>query len=131
MSFGLKNAGSTFSKLMGETVEAYIDDMVIKSRKARDHVKDASEVFEIFRKFKNPLKCAFGVSSRQFLGHVVSKRGIEPNLRHMRTLSEIKEPKTVRDVQSLTGTIAALGRFISKISDWCKPFFQVSSNLHL
>ena len=71
-----------------------------------------------------PLKCAFGVSSRQFLGHVVSKRGIEPNLTQVKSLSKIKEPRTVRHLQSLVGKIAALGRFISKMSDHCKPFFQ-------
>ena len=72
----------------------------------------------------NPLKCAFGVSLGQFLGHVVSKRGIEPNPTQVKSLSAIQEPKTVRDVQSLAGKIAALGRFISKMSDRCKPFFQ-------
>ena len=72
----------------------------------------------------NPLKCAFGVSSGQFLRHVVSKRGIEPNPTQLKSLSVIEEPKTVRDVQSLAGKIAALGRFISKMSDHCKPFFQ-------
>ena len=135
MPFGLKNAGATyqrlinkmFSKHIGKKVEAYIDDMVIKSKKSEDHVSDMEEIFEIFRKFRmklNPLKCAFGVSSGQFLGHVVSKRGIEPNPTQVKSLSSIQEPKTVRDVQSLAGKIAALGRFISKMSDRCKPFFQ-------
>lgn len=75
MPFGLKNAGATYQRLISKmffelietTVEAYIDDMVIKSKKANDHVKDAAKVFEIFRRFRmklNPLKCAFGVSSR-------------------------------------------------------------------
>ena len=73
-------------------VEAYIDDMVIKIRKAQDHIRDASEVFEVFRKFRmklNPLKCDFGVSSGQFLGHIVSKRGIEPSPTQVKTLSQI------------------------------------------
>ena len=90
MPFGLKNAGATyrrltnrmFSKHIGKKVEAYIDDMVIKSKKLKDHVSDMEEIFGIFRKFRmklNPLKCTFGVSSRQLLGHIISKRGIEPN----------------------------------------------------
>lgn len=84
MSFGLKNEGATyqrlinnmFFKLIGVKVEAYIDDLVIKSKEAKNHIRDASKVFEIFKQFKmklNPLKCAFGVSSGQFLGHIVSK----------------------------------------------------------
>ena len=107
MPFGLKNAGATyqrlinwmFSKHIGKTVEAYIDDMVIKTKKSKDHVSDIEEIFRIFRKFQmklNPLKCAFGVSSGQFLGHVVSKRGIEPNPTQVKSLSKIQEPRTVR-----------------------------------
>ena len=82
--YGMKNAraiyqrliSKMFLRLMGVTVEAYIDDMVIKIQRGQDHIRDASEVFEIFRKFRmklNPLKCAFGVSLRYFLGHIVSK----------------------------------------------------------
>ena len=59
-----------FTRMLGRNFEAYIDDMVIKSKKYEDHIKDAEEVFEIFQNFKmklNPLKCAFGVSSGQFL----------------------------------------------------------------
>ena len=65
-----------FIRLMGVTIKAYIDNMVIKSQKAQDHIRDVSEVFEIFRKFRiklNPLKCVFGVSSGQFLGYIVSR----------------------------------------------------------
>ena len=74
MPFGLKNAGTTYQRLInrmfsehiGKKVEAYIDDMVIKSKKLKDHAKDMEELFEVFRKFRmklNPLKCVFGVSS--------------------------------------------------------------------
>ena len=100
--------------------------MVIKSIKSQDQIKDANEVFKIFWKFKmklNPLKCAFGVPSRKFLGHVVCKQGIEPSPTQMKTLSEIEEPRTIRDVQSLIAKVAALSRFILKIFDRCKPFF--------
>ena len=57
------------------------------------------------------------------MGHVVSKKGIEPNPTQIK-MSKIEEPRTVRDVQSLAGKIAAIGRFISKMSNQCKPFFQ-------
>ena len=58
-----------FLIVMGVTVKAYIGDMVIKIRKAQDHIWDAIEVFEIFKQFRmklNPLKCTFGVASGQF-----------------------------------------------------------------
>ena len=76
MPFGLKNDRVTYQRLiskmflglMGVTVKAYIDDLVIKSR-TQDHILDANEVFKIFRKFRmklNPLKCAFRVSRGNF-----------------------------------------------------------------
>ena len=73
-------ANKMFQGLIGKTVEAYIDDMVIKSRAAPNHIRDVEECFAVFRKYKmklNPQKCAFGVSSGQFLGYIVSRRGIE------------------------------------------------------
>ena len=114
MPFGLKNAGAIyqrlinkmFFKLLGSTVEAYIDDMVVKSKIARDHLQDIDEVFGIFRKFRmklNPLKCAFRVSSSQFLVYIISRRGIEPIPTQVKMLSEIEEPRIVRDVRVLLG----------------------------
>ena len=116
-----------FSKYIGKKVEAYGDDMVIKSKKLKDHIEDMEEIFEVFQKFQiklNPLKCAFGVSSGNFLGHVMRKRGIKPNPMKVKSLSKIEELRTVQDVQSLAQKIAALGRFISKMSYCCKLFFQ-------
>ena len=90
MPFGLKNAGVTYQRLMnkmftkqlGRIIEVYIDDMVIKSKEADQHLRDIDECFQVLWHYKmrlNPTKCAFGVSSRQFLGHIVTKRGIEAN----------------------------------------------------
>ena len=88
MSFGLKNTGATYQKLVSmmfkdlirKTMEVYIDDMLVKSRMAEDHVEHLGQMFEILRKYQmklNPLKCAFGVDSRKFLGFMVNQRGIE------------------------------------------------------
>ena len=67
---------------MGKTMDAYIDDMVVKSKTEPDHVRDLTEVFAILKKHKlrlNVAKCTFGVSSGKFLGHLVTRRGIESN----------------------------------------------------
>ncbi|XP_070682894.1 uncharacterized protein [Malus domestica] len=90
MPFGLKNAGSTYQRLVnkmfknqiGNTMEVYIDDMVVKSRERCQHIDHLRNTFDILRRYHmrlNLAKCAFGVSSGQFLGHIVNKRGIEPN----------------------------------------------------
>ncbi|XP_059625401.1 uncharacterized protein LOC132268588 [Cornus florida] len=72
----------------------------------------------------NPAKCSFGVSSGQFLGHVVNHRGIEVSPAQAEALISNAEPKTIKEVQALTGKIAALSRFISKLSNRYKPFFD-------
>ena len=81
--FGLKNAGSTYQRMVmqmfeskiGRNIEAYIDDMVIKSRKVKEHLANLGEVFSVLREHKlclNAPKCSFGVSSGKFLGYMIT-----------------------------------------------------------
>ena len=73
----------------------------------------------------NPLKCAFGVSSRKFLGHLVSRRGIEANPEKIRAVISMLSPLTTKEIQSLAGRVAALNRFVSRATDQCLPFFKI------
>ena len=72
----------------------------------------------------NPSKCVFEVTAGKFLGFMVSQRGIEVNPEKVRAIMELKPPRTVKEVQSLNGKIAALNRFISRATDKCLPFFR-------
>ena len=66
-------------------IEVYIDDMVIKSKEVDQHLRDIDECFQVLRYYKmrlNLAKCAFGVSCGQFLGHIVTRCGIETNRRN-------------------------------------------------
>ncbi|KAI5333905.1 hypothetical protein L3X38_024037 [Prunus dulcis] len=135
MPFGLKNAGATyqrlvnhlFAPLIGNTMEVYVDDMLVKSRTADQHIPNLSAMFIILKQYKmrlNPTKCAFGVASGKFLGFMISQRGIEANPEKIQAILDMTIPKTVKDIQSLTGRVAALTRFISKATDRCAPFFK-------
>ena len=71
MPFGLKNAGSTYQRMMTKMFEVYIDDMVVKSKLVSEHVMDLTSIFEILREHKlrlNVSKCSFGVGSEKFWG---------------------------------------------------------------
>uniref|UniRef100_A0A2N9H2R1 Uncharacterized protein n=1 Tax=Fagus sylvatica TaxID=28930 RepID=A0A2N9H2R1_FAGSY len=136
MPFGLKNAGATYQRMMttmfgdhiGKTVEVYIDDMLVKSTRGEDHLVHLREVFEILRRDElrlNASKCLFGVRSGKFLGHVISSRGIEANPDQISALISLEEPKNTKQVQRLTGMVAALNRFISRSADKCRPFFRL------
>jgi hypothetical protein len=136
MPFGLKNAGATYQRLvnkmlekqMGRNVEVYVDDMLVKSVQALDHVSDLKEMFDTIRRYEmklNPSKCTFGVSSEKFLGYLVSQRGIEANPEKVRAILEMQPPRTTKQLQQLTRRIAALNRFISRSTDMCLPFFKI------
>ncbi|KAK0604374.1 hypothetical protein LWI29_015028 [Acer saccharum] len=72
----------------------------------------------------NPSKCVFGVPSGRFLGFQVHQRGIEVNPEKIKALEGMASPKTLKDVQRLTGCLASLNRFIAKSTDKCAPFFR-------
>ncbi|KAM2295071.1 hypothetical protein ACFX1S_034916 [Malus domestica] len=72
----------------------------------------------------NPNKCAFDVGSGKFLGFMISQQSIEANLEKIKAILDMKEPVASKDIQSLTGKVAALTRFISKATDKCAHFFK-------
>ena len=73
----------------------------------------------------NPSNYAFRVSSRKFLGFMVSHRGIKVNLNKIQAILNMEPPKNVKEVQSLTKRVAALNKFVSKATDKCLSFFKV------
>lgn len=83
MPFVLKNAGATYERLVtkmfhdeiGKSMEAYVDDILVKSKKSADHISDLGKTFKIMRHYKmkfNVAKCTFGVSSGKFLGFMIN-----------------------------------------------------------
>ena len=135
MPFGLKNAEATYQRLVnkmfsqqiGKNMEVYVDDMLVESKEELAHLDDLKETFATLKKHQmrlNLSKCVFGVALGKFLGFVVSQRGIEANLEKVRAIIDMASPKTIKDVQKLTGRIAALNRFVSRTTDKCLPFFK-------
>jgi len=133
--FGLKNAGATYQRLMdkvlahmlGKNVQAYVEDMVVTSPEKRRHVTDLEELFTTIARYKlklNPEKCIFGVEAGKFLGFLLSERGIEANLDKCATILAMRSPATVKEVQQLTGRMAALSRFVSASGEKGHPYFQ-------
>ena len=135
MPFGLKNAGATYQRLVnkmfsqqiGRNMEVYVDGMLVKSKEELTYLDDLKETFATLKKYQmrlNPSKCGFGVVSGKFLGFMVSQRGIEANPEKVRAIIDMTSPRTVKEVQKLTGRIAALNRFVSRATDKCLPFFK-------
>jgi hypothetical protein len=136
MLFGLKNADATyqqaiqacFKKQLNKNIEAYVDDVVVKTRNSDTLIADLEETFASLREYKwklNPNKCVFGVPSGKLLGFIISHRDIEANPEKISTITNMKSPACIKDVQKLTGCMAAVNRFISKLGERGLPFFKL------
>ena len=135
MPFGLKNVGATYQRLVnrmfhkqiGAFMKVYIDYMLVKSVKTELHITHLVEAFQVLKSYNmklNPAKRAFGVSAGKFLGFIVNSRGIEANLEKIKVVLDMLPPSNIKEIQRLTGRIAALSRFVSKANDKCQPFFK-------
>ena len=135
MSFGLKNAGTTYQWLMdkvlapmlGRNVHAYVDDMVVTSQERGQHIADLEELFTTIAKYRlklNPEKCVFRVEADKFLGFLLIERGIDANPEKCAAILAMRSPASVKEVKQLTGRMAALSRFVSAGGDKSHPYFQ-------
>ncbi|GAU30548.1 hypothetical protein TSUD_65580 [Trifolium subterraneum] len=117
MPFGLKNAGATYQRLMdrvfahqiGKNLEVYIDDMVVKTTSKGEHHEDLKDILASVRKYNmrlNPAKCSFGVQAEK-----------------CQAIIDMRSPTSVKEVQQLTGRIAALSRFLSCAGEKAFHFF--------
>ncbi|GKV44680.1 hypothetical protein SLEP1_g51842 [Rubroshorea leprosula] len=149
MPFGLKNASATYQKMVtivfraqiGQNLEVYVDDIVVKSLKAEDHLTDLEETFNNLRKNRmrlNPAKCIFGVEFGKFLSFMVSRRGIEVNPEKIKAMAEMEPPKLVKDANDGEILYLYLGISDEAISSVLvreegkqqKPVYYASSVLH-
>ncbi|GKC82271.1 reverse transcriptase domain-containing protein [Tanacetum coccineum] len=136
MPFGLKNAGaknhSTFQSQIGRNLDAYVDDMVIKSGDEKMLLADIAETFDNLKKINmklNPKKCFFGVEEGKFLGYMVTSEGIRANPKKTRDLADLQSPRTLKEMQSLNGKLASLSRFLAKSAERSLPFLNTLKNI--
>ncbi|XP_050222757.1 uncharacterized protein LOC126672848 [Mercurialis annua] len=133
MPFGLKNAGATYQRAMnaifhdmiGRNLEVYIDDIVVKSKRAKDHVAHLRNAFQKMRTHNlklNPLKCAFGVQAGNFLGFLVHQRGVEIDKNKAKAILEVQPPRNKKELQRFLGQLNYLRRFISNLAGKTKEF---------
>ena len=102
--------------------------MVVKSKTADNLIADLKETFANLKRYRwklNPSKCIFGVPSGILLGYIVSARGIEPNPDKVSAITNMKQPTCIKDIQKLTGCMAALSHFISRLGKKGLPFFKL------
>ena len=136
MSFRLKNAGATyhraiqlcFTNQLHRNMEAYVDDVVVKTKEFDTFIPNLEETFSSLRSFRwklNPTKCVFGMPFEKLLSFIVSHRGIEANPEKINAIMNMEAPASIKDIQKLTGCMAALNRFLSRLGERGLPFFKL------
>ena len=109
MPFGLKNVGATYQKamvtlfhnIMHKEIEAYVDDLIAKSREDGSHAENLQKLFERLRKFRlklNPVKCTFGATSGKLLGFIVNQKGIEVDPKKIQAIQNLPPPHTQKEL---------------------------------
>ena len=88
-----------FTDQIGQTMEVYIDDMLVKSLEAEDHISHLQEAFSTLRRYNmklNPAKCSFDISSGKFLGYIVTHRGIKANPKQIKAIHSFPSPRNIK-----------------------------------
>jgi hypothetical protein len=115
-----------FGDLIGRTIEAYIDDIVVKSREANDLITDLDTTFCCLKEKNiklNPEKCVFGVPRGMPLGFIVFERGIEANPEKISAITNMVPIRNLKGVQRLMGCLASLSHFISHLGEKGLPLY--------
>jgi hypothetical protein len=136
MPFGLRNADATYQRCMqhvfrdhiGRTVETYVDDIVVKTRKADNLVNDLRIAFDCLwaNGVKlNHKKCVFRVPRGMLLGYIVSQWGIKPNPEKVAALERMGTIRDLKGVQKVLGCLDALSHFISRLGKKGLPIYRL------
>ena len=148
MPFGLKNVGATYQWCMQwcfadqivpsnqpdqvkrpkPTIAVYVDDVVVKMAQASDLITNLAATFANLRMFNvklNPEKCVFGVSKGKLLRYIMSEHDIEANPKKIMAISNMGPIRNIKGIQRLTGCLAALSRFISRLGKWGMPLYKL------
>jgi hypothetical protein len=117
-----------FHELLGNTVEVYIDDIVVKSTEFSSHIADLRKAFDKMRRYglkMNPRKYAFGVSAGKFLGFVIHEHGIEIDPDRIKSIRNVGPPTCKVEVQKFLGKVNYLRRFISNLAGKIDAFTPI------
>ncbi|XP_070010309.1 uncharacterized protein [Nicotiana sylvestris] len=136
MPFGLKNAVATYMRdmttifhdMIHKEIDVYVDNVIIKSKRAADDIADLRKFFDRLRRFNlklNPEKCAFWVPAGKLLGLIINCRGIELDLSKVKAIQELSPPMSKKDVMSFLGRLNYISRFIAQSTVICEPIFKM------
>ena len=137
MSFGLTNAPAAFMDLMNKVfrpfldrfVIVFIDDILVYSKSEAEHAKHLRFVLQTLREhqlYAKFSKCEFWLEQVAFLGHVVSKDGIQVDPKKIEAVADWPRPTTVIEIRSFLGLAGYYRRFIKDFSKIAAPLTRLT-----
>lgn len=132
MPFGLRNAPSTFQRLMDEFLEGleeewiqvYMDDLVIFSKNIEEHRDHLIKVIRRLKEFNLRVsvdKKQLGKREVRFMGHILSESGVRPNPDKIKAIAEVPVPKDVKELRGFLGMANYYRKFIQGFADKAEP----------
>jgi hypothetical protein len=121
-----------FGEHIGPTIEAYVDDIIVKTKRVSNLINDLDVAFKCLRAKNiklNPEKCVFGVPRGMLLGFIVSECGIKANLEKIAAITKMGPIRDLKGVQRVTGYLAALSRLISRLGEKALPLYRLLKKL--
>ena len=139
MPFGWKGAPAAFQSTMDTLLQrgihdgfitVYMDDILVHSRNMDDHINHLGWVFDTLSKayFRlNPEKCLFALSEVEFLGHKISSKGVFPKEDKLDSIANLKQPKNLRELRGLLGTLGFYQTFVPNFATLARPMSKLLS----
>lgn len=132
MPFGLKNAPSTFQRVMDNVLRGlqnqscivYLDDIIIFSTSLQEHIERLTDVFDRLRKYNFKIqldKSEFLKKEVSYLGHIITTKGIKPNPDKIEAILNFPIPKNPKEIKSFLGLIGYYRKFILNFAKITKP----------
>ena len=132
MPFGLCNAPATFQRAMDNILRkikekfvlVYLDDIIIFSKSYDEHLQHLQQVFDLLKEAQlkiNPEKCHFCTNKIQFLGHVISGQGIQPDPAKIEKIINLNAPFNVKQLRTVLGLFSYYRRFVKNYSKLVAP----------
>lgn len=107
----------------------FIDDVIVYGSNQKEHDERLEKVLRRFRQMNvtlNDSKCIYGVTELQFLGHILSEKGVRPDIDKLESIRNFREPKSGEEVRSFLGLVNYVGKFIPDLATLTDPLRRLT-----